>query len=97
MTKLACLVPGCARAPIIDAAPAEAQGYLATAGPQLEARKRLDNAQAEFAKAGLSAAASNRVLKQCKVYLQWDCESNLQPALQLWLQEFGSEKLHEVL
>ncbi len=77
--------------------PSRSSGYPATAGPQLEARKRLDNVQAEFAKAGLSAAASDRVLKQCKVYLQWDCESKLQPALQLWLQGFGSEKLHEVL
>ncbi len=53
--------------------------------------------QKEFAKAGLSAAASNKVLKKCQMYLQWDCESKLQPALQLWLQELGSEKLREVL
>ncbi len=45
----------------------------------------------------MSAADSKKVLKQCKEYLQWDCESRLQPALQSWLQELGSKKLHEVL
>ncbi len=31
------------------------------------------------------------------MYLQWDCDSELQPALHLWLQELGSNKVQEVL
>ncbi len=77
--------------------PRRSSGHLVTAGPQLEARTRFYKVRDEFAKAGVSAADSKKVLKQCKEYLQWDCESKLQPALQSWLQELGSEKLREVL
>ena len=77
--------------------PRRSSGYLVTAGLQLEAHTRFSRVQEEFAKAGVSDADSKKVLKQCKEYLQWDCESKLQPALQLWLQELGSEKLREVL
>ena len=48
---------------------------------------------AEFVKAGISAEATQKVLKQYKHYLNWDVETKLRPALQSWLQELGTEQL----
>jgi hypothetical protein len=53
--------------------------------------------QAEFAKAGISAEATLNILKQYKTYLNWDIETKLRPALQLWLQELGSKQLSDQL
>ena len=56
-----------------------------------------DAVQAEFAKAGISAEVTRKVLKRYKPYLNWDVETKLRPALQLWLQELGSKQLSEQL
>ncbi len=53
--------------------------------------------QAEFAKTGISAEVTLRVLQQYKPYLNWDIETKLRPALQSWLQELGSEQLSQQL
>ena len=53
--------------------------------------------QAEFAKAGISAEVTQKVLKQYKPYLSWDVETKLRPALQSWLQELGIEQLSQQL
>ena len=53
--------------------------------------------QAEFAKAGISAEVTQKVLKQYKTYLYWDVETKLRPALQLWLQKLGSQQLSQQL
>ncbi len=53
--------------------------------------------QAEFVKAGVSAKVTQKVLKQYKPYLTWDVETKLRPALQLWLQELGTEQLSQQL
>lgn len=47
----------------------------------------------EFANAGVSAEVTQKVLKQYKHYLMWDVETK--PALQLWLQELGTEQLSQ--
>ena len=49
--------------------------------------------QAEFAKAGILAEVTQKILKQYKPYLNWDIDTKLRPALQLWLQELGIEQL----
>ena len=56
-----------------------------------------DAVQAEFAKAGISAEVIQKVLEQYKHYLNWDIETKLRPALQLWLQELGTEQLSRQL
>ncbi len=56
-----------------------------------------DAVQAEFAKAGMSAEVTQKVLKQYKTYLNWDIETKLRPALQSWLQELGTERLSQQL
>ena len=53
--------------------------------------------QAEFAKAGISAEVTQKVVKQYKHYLTWDIETKLRPALQLWLQQLGTEQLSQQL
>jgi hypothetical protein len=53
--------------------------------------------EAEFAKAGISAEVTQKILKQYKYYLNWDIETKLRPALQLWLQELGSPQLSQQL
>ena len=53
--------------------------------------------QAEFAEAGISAEATQNILKQYKPYLNWDIETKLRPALQLWLQELGTKQLSQQL
>ena len=53
--------------------------------------------QAEFAKAGIPTRVTKRVLKLHRHYLNWDIETKLQPALQLWLQELGAEQLSQQL
>ena len=53
--------------------------------------------QAEFAKAGVSAELTKKILKQYKPYLNWNIHTKLRPALQLWLQELGSKQLSEQL
>ena len=53
--------------------------------------------QAEFAEAGISAEATQNILKQYKPYLNWDVETKLRPALQLWLQELGTKQLSQQL
>ncbi len=49
--------------------------------------------QAEFAKAGIPAEVTQKILKQYKPYLNWGIDTKLRPALQLWLQELGIEQL----
>ncbi len=56
-----------------------------------------DAVQAEFAKAGIPAEVTQKVLKQYKHYLNWDIETKLRPALQSWLQELGSQQLSQQL
>ena len=56
-----------------------------------------DAVQAEFAKAGISAELTQKILKQYKPYLSWDVETKLRPALQSWLQELGTEQLSQRL
>ena len=56
-----------------------------------------DAVQAEFAKAGMSAEVTQKVLKQYKTYLNWDIQTKLRPALQSWLQELGTERLSQQL
>ena len=53
--------------------------------------------QAEFAEAGISAEATQNILKQYKPYLNWDVETKLRPALLSWLQELGTEQLSQQL
>ncbi len=53
--------------------------------------------QAEFAKAGISAEVTQKLLKRYKPYLNWDIETKLRPAPQLWLQELGAEQLSQQL
>ena len=50
---------------------------------------------AQFAKAGTSAEATQKILKQYRPYLNWDVKIKLRPALQLWLQELGAEQLSQ--
>ena len=52
---------------------------------------------AEFAKAGISAEVTRKLLKQYKTYLSWDVKTKLRPALQSWLQELGAEQLSQQL
>ena len=56
-----------------------------------------DAVQAAFAKAGISAEVTRKILKQYKYYLNWDIETKLRPALQSWLQELGAEQLSQQL
>ncbi len=56
-----------------------------------------DAVQAAFAKAGISAEVTRKILKQYKYYLNWDIETKLRPALQSWLQELGTEQLSQQL
>jgi len=56
-----------------------------------------DAVQAEFAKAGISAEVTQKVLKRYKPYLTWDVDTRLRPALQSWLQELGTEQLSQQL
>ncbi len=58
---------------------------------------KADAVSAEFAKAGVSAELTQIILKQYKPYLNWDIDTKLRPALQLWLQELGSEQLSHQL
>ncbi len=53
--------------------------------------------QAEFAKAGVPAEVTQKILKQYKYYLNWDIETKLRPALQLWIQELGNKQLSQQL
>ncbi len=70
---------------------------LITSDAKSASAGKADAVQAEFAKAGISAAATKRVLSQYKPYLNWDTETKLRPALQLWLQELGTEQLSQQL
>ncbi len=53
--------------------------------------------QAEFAKAGISAQATQKILKRYKTYLNWDIETKLRPAVQSWLQQLGTDQLSQQL
>ncbi|DBA88346.1 TPA: hypothetical protein ACH3X2_004848 [Trebouxia sp. C0005] len=53
--------------------------------------------EAEFAKAGISAEVTQKVLERYKPYITWDVETKLRPALQSWLQELGTEQLSQQL
>ena len=57
---------------------------------------KADACRAEFAKVGISAEVTQKVLKQYKPYLSWDVETKLRPALQSWLQELGAVQLQTV-
>ncbi len=70
---------------------------LITSATKSASAGRADAVQAEFAKAGISAEVTQKVLKQYKPYLTWDVETKLRPAVQLWLQELGTEQLSQQL
>ncbi len=70
---------------------------LITSATKSASAGRADAVQAEFAKAGISAEVTQKVLKQYKPYLSWDVETKLRPALQSWLQELGTEQLSQQL
>ena len=70
---------------------------LITPATKSASASRADAAQAEFAKAGISAEVTQKVLKQYKPYLTWDVETKLRPAVQSWLQELGTEQLSQQL
>ena len=56
----------------------------------------IDALRAEFSKAGIPDEVTAKVLKY-KPYLHWDPDTQLRPALQLWLQHLGSQQLSERL
>ena len=52
-----------------------------------------DAARPEFSRAGIPDEVTTKVLKQCQPYLRWDIDSKLRPALQVWVQQLGSQQL----
>ncbi len=70
---------------------------LITSDAKSASAGKADAVQAEFAKAGICAEVTQKILKQYKSYLNWDIETKLQPALQSWLQELGTEQLSQQL
>ena len=58
---------------------------------------KADAVQAEFAKAGIPAEVTQKVLERYKHYWNWNVEAKLRPALQLWLQELSSQQLSKQL
>ena len=74
-----------------------ARRTLLTSTAKSASAGRADAVQAEFAEAGISAEVTQKVLKQYKPYLTWDVKTKLRPALQLWLQELGTEQLSQEL
>ena len=70
---------------------------LITSDAKLTSAGKSAAVQAEFAKAGVPAEVTQKILKQYKYYLNWDIETKLRPALQLWLQELGSPQLSQQL
>ncbi len=70
---------------------------LSTLASKSASAGKADAVPAEFAKAGISAEATKKVLSQYKTYLNWDIETKLRPALQSWLQELGTEQLSQRL
>ncbi|KAA6418835.1 MAG: hypothetical protein FRX49_11192 [Trebouxia sp. A1-2] len=70
---------------------------LLTSATKLAPAGKPDAVQAEFAKAGISAEVTQKVLKRYKYYLTWDVETKLRSALQSWLQELGTVQLSQQL
>ncbi len=70
---------------------------LSTSAAKSASAGKADAVQAEFAKAGISAEITQKILKQYKPYLNWDVKTKLRPALQSWLQELGAEQLSQQL
>ncbi len=70
---------------------------LTTSATKSASAGTADAVQAEFAKTGISAKVTQKVLKQYQPYLSWDVETKLRPALQSWLQELGTEQLSQQL
>jgi len=70
---------------------------LITSDAKSASTGKADAVQAEFAKAGVSAELTQKILKQYKPYLNCDVETKLRPALQSWLQELGTEQLSQQL
>lgn len=52
-----------------------------------------DAVRTEFSKAGVSEDVITKVLQQHKPYLRWDPETQLRSALQLWVDQLGSQQL----
>jgi len=73
------------------------QSQLITSDAKSASSGKADAVQAEFAKAGIPTEVTQKILKQYKSYLNWDIETKLRPALQLWLQELGTEQLSQQL
>jgi len=71
--------------------------WLSTSDAKSASAGKAAAVQAEFAKAGVSAELTQKILKQYKPYLNWNIHTKLRPALQLWLQELGSKQLSEQL
>ena len=70
---------------------------LITSDAKSASAVQIDAVQAEFAKTGIPAEVSQKLVKQYKPYLNWDIETKLRPALQSWLQELGTEQLSQQL
>jgi len=71
--------------------------WLSTSDDKSASAGKAAAVQAEFAKAGISAELTEKILKQYKYYLNWDIETKLRPTLQSWLQELGTEQLSQQL
>ncbi len=71
--------------------------WLSTSDDKSASAGKAAAVQAEFAKAGISAEVTQKVLEQYKPYLTWDVETKLRPAVQSWLQELGTEQLSQQL
>ena len=56
-----------------------------------------DAVRAEFIEAGIPDEIITETLKQYEVYLRWDLDTKLRPALQLWIEHLGSQQLSERL
>ncbi|KAL3162594.1 hypothetical protein ABBQ38_008642 [Trebouxia sp. C0009 RCD-2024] len=50
-------------------------------------------ARAEFCRAGIPDEVARKVLKWYQPYLRWDIQTKLRPALQLWVEQLGSQQL----
>ncbi|KAA6417455.1 MAG: hypothetical protein FRX49_12588 [Trebouxia sp. A1-2] len=88
------MVPMCARAPLCRGRPhlSRQQAWdhvgrqLITSDTNSASAGKADAVQAEFAKAGIPTDLTKKLLNRYKPYLNWEIETKLRPALQLWLQ-----------
>ncbi|KAL3162619.1 hypothetical protein ABBQ38_008666 [Trebouxia sp. C0009 RCD-2024] len=50
-------------------------------------------ARAEFCRAGIPDEVTTKILKQYHHYQRWDIDTKLRPALELWVEQLGSQQL----